>query len=184
MGNVKSSINLFKRRKQSFLEQFMKWALTVGRFVIILTETIALAAFLYRFSLDQELIDLHGKIKEKQAIVKLLKENEDTYRSLQTTLTNAKALSETGKESATIYTNITNFASNNISLTNLSMSTDQVKIVAQTQSVGVLTNFIKALKEYPKIRAVSIDKIENKTANATILISITATLKNQLATAK
>ena len=179
-----ASINLFKTRKQGFFDQFMKWALTVGRFVVILTETIALAAFLYRFSLDQELIDLHGKIKEKQAIVKLLKENEDTYRSLQSNLAHAKTLMEAGKEDTRIYTSITNFASNTIVLTNFSMSTDQIKIAAQTESVAALTNFITALKENPKISTVSIDKIENKTANATILISITATLKNQTTTVK
>ena len=73
MASIKPSINLFKDKNKNFFDLFIKWALSIGRVVVIATEAIALSAFLYRFSLDQQLIDLNDKIVQKQALVKLLK---------------------------------------------------------------------------------------------------------------
>ena len=173
------AINLFRGRKQSFFDKFMKWALTFGRFVVIFTETIALAAFIYRFSLDRQLIDLHGNIKQKQAIVKLFKDNEDIYRNLQDRLTLAAKLSETGKETVTIFNDVIRLAPSGLTFDNLLLSENQIKIDARMQSVAALANFVKTLKEYPKITSVSINKIENRSSSATIIVSITATLKKQ-----
>ncbi|QQG40868.1 MAG: hypothetical protein HYV37_00910 [Candidatus Levyibacteriota bacterium] len=174
---VKPSINLFKSRKGSFLDRFMKWALTIGRIVVILTEAIALSAFLYRFVLDQQLIDIHGKIKQKQALVKLLKNNEDTFRNLQDRLSLISEITNSGKQTITLFSDIVNFPSSDISFNNVFLSENQIKINANVQSVSTLTNFIKTLKENPKIQSVSLDKIENRTKSATIIVSVTAITK-------
>lgn len=177
MSSEKSAINLFKSRKGSFFDHFMKWALTIGRVVVILTEAIALSAFLYRFSLDRQLIDLHDTIKQKQGLVRLLKNNEDAFRNLQDRLTATAALSETGKQTITIFNDIFNFTSSDLSFNTIFLSENQIKIDARVQSVSALTSFIKYLKEHPKISSVSLDKIENKTTSSTIVVGITATIK-------
>ncbi len=181
MKMSKSSINLFRSRKKGFFEKFLKWALGIGRFVVIVTETVALVAFIYRFSLDRELIDLHDDIKSRQAIVKLLKDNEDAYRSLQARLELAKNFTDVEEQTSTIFSDINSFVSNDISITKLLLSENQVKIDAQMQSVSSLTNFVKMLKTYDKIKSVSIDRLENRTTNAIIIVSITATLKKSTA---
>lgn len=177
MASEKSVINLFKSRKGTFLDHFMKWALTIGRVVVILTEAIALSAFLYRFTLDQQLIELHDTIKQKQSLVKLLKNNEDTFRNIQERLINASSLSETEKQTATIFNDIFNFSSSDLLFNTISLSENQIKIDARLQSVSTLTNFIKQLKDHPKIGSVSLDKIENKTTSSIIVVGITATIK-------
>lgn len=173
----KPSINLFKSRKGNFFDRFMKWALTIGRVVVILTEAIALSAFLYRFSLDRQLIDLHDEIKQKQALVKLLKNNEDTFRNLQEHLTAAATLSETGKQTVTLFNEISNFSTVDLVFNNVLLSENQIRVDASVQSVATLTGFIKKLREHPRIASVSLDKIENKTTSAIIIVSITATIK-------
>lgn len=170
-------INLFRSRKKGFFDKFMKWALGVGRFVVIITETIALLAFLYRFTLDQQLVDLHSEIKNKQTLVKLLKDNEDIYRNLQDRLTLAKTFTETGKQTASVFTDIVKHAPTDITFTKFLLLENQVKIDAQTESAKTIKDFIKTLKSYPQISSVSLDRIENRTTNATIIVSITALLK-------
>ena len=44
-------------------------------------------------------------------------------------------------------------------------------------SVSALSSFVNSLKSYPMVDGVSIDKIETKTSNGIIVISITITLK-------
>src|SRR6185312_966933 len=88
------TINLAKHRGESFVDRFIRFALTTGRVVVILTEVIALGAFLYRFTLDRTLVDLHDRIQQGQAVVNLLKDNETTFRNLQDRLALASTLTK------------------------------------------------------------------------------------------
>lgn len=171
------SINLIKGQNKGFWDKFIKWALGFGRLIVIVTELIALGTFLYRFSLDRELIDLHDKISQKQAIVKLLKNDEDKYRNLQNRLKIASKLSATGLRINELFNDIVSFAPEGFVFTNIVLSEDYVKIEAKIQSVTSLATFVKTLKNHPKINSVSLDKIENKMSSATIAVGITATLK-------
>src|SRR3989344_9329514 len=78
-----SSINLYKGKSRNFIDRFILWTLSAGRLIIILTEILALSAFLYRFSLDRNLIDLNDKIKNEEIILNYLKKNEENFRSIQ-----------------------------------------------------------------------------------------------------
>src|SRR5258706_9366482 len=94
------AINLAKGRGQTFLDRFLNWALSIGRVVVIVTEAVALTAFLYRFNLDRQIIDLHSRINQEQIIVKLLNNNETTFRSLQDRLSLINKLSQQAPERA------------------------------------------------------------------------------------
>lgn len=179
MASIKPAINLFRNKNKNFLDLFIKWALTIGRVVVIATEAVALSAFLYRFSLDQQLIDLNDKIIQKQALVKLLKNNEDIYRNLQDRLTAASQLTKNGKDIVDLTNNIITFPSTDLNINNLFISSNQIKIDANVQSVSNLTNFVNSLKNNNKISSVSIDKIENRITSGIIVVSITATVKNE-----
>lgn len=176
-NNPPATINLAKGKNKNLLDRFLKWALTIGRLIVILTEIVALSTFLYRFSLDRQLIDLHDKISAKQAIIKLLKDNEDKYRNLQGRLAMASTLSNEGLKTTQLLNDLLGFTSNDFIFTTLTLSKDSVGIEAKAQSAKALSNFIKALKAYPKISSVSLDSIENKTSSAIIFANITAVLK-------
>jgi hypothetical protein len=83
MAKDQLSINLLGNKNASIADQFLTWALAIGRLLVIVTETVALATFLYRFSIDRQLIDLHDEITKNQAIVAYLKQGEDSYRHMQ-----------------------------------------------------------------------------------------------------
>lgn len=179
MGNVSPSINLLKKEEQSFLDRFIHWSLTIGRYIVILTETIALSAFLYRFTLDRQLIDLHDTIKQKQAVINLLKTNEETYRSVQDRIAIAGALSTTGNQTITLIQEILNFVPPEMIVNTITFTGERMRIEARVQSVGALSGFIKKLREYEPIASVSLDQLENKTSSATIVVNITAILKKK-----
>lgn len=177
MVNKLPSINLLKTKEESFLNKFIRWALTIGRLVVIITEGVALAAFIYRFSLDKQLVDLNDKIKSEQSIVKSFKNNEDKYRNLQERLALASKLSITGESSVKIFDDVFSFAPKDFIFSNFIMSEDRIKIDANVGSIPSLAAFISNIKNYPNITSVNLDKIENKVANATISVTIIANLK-------
>lgn len=177
MPKQSETINLLQAKEKNMLENFLYWSLTVGRFVVIFTETIAIIAFLYRFTLDAQIIDLHTSIKRKEAIVEYQKAQEDTYRDVQKRL----AISNQLMTESSLFTTIASDSSqigqairklNNISIGNRSLTID-----ADVHSISDLGTFVRALKSYKYIQVVSLDKIENKTTLGIINVNITADLK-------
>lgn len=177
MAHIVPFINLVKREREDFLETFLRWALSIGRLVVMLTEIVALSAFLYRFSLDRQLIDLHDKIKQKQTIVNLLKDNENKYRNLQNRLTIASKLTDVSLNVTDLFTGITDLAPAGFFINTMLISENEVRIDANTTSLQPLVVFISNLKSYPKINTVSLDKIENKISTATLGVVISANVK-------
>ena len=173
------SINLVKTRHIDFFERFIGWALTIGRLVVIATELIALICFVYRFSLDSQLIDLHSKIKQEQAVVNFLKKDEEAYRNLQDRLSVAGTFSTLGTEKIKIFNDVLELTPQGITFTDFGLSNDQLRMTANVESVFSLSSFVESLKAYPKIDSVSIDKIENRPGAGLIKITINTTLKGE-----
>ncbi len=170
------SINLLKR-ETPFADRFINWALTVGRLLVIITEVVALGAFVYRFSLDRQIIDLHSKINQEQAIVNYLKNNESSYRNLQKRLVIASTSINLSSNRLKIFNDIVKAAPAGLAFNTLALYEDRVNIEANVDSVASLTKFVNSIKDYPAIDSISIDKIESKPSSAVITINLTATLK-------
>jgi Tfp pilus assembly protein PilN len=173
------SINLVKK-KVDFVDEFIKWALSIGRLLVILTELVALFTFIYRFSLDRQLIDLHTKIKQEQAIVSAFKEQEDTYRNLQERLAIASDASSTNQNKVKIITDIEDNTPSDITYDSISLFENGIRIQASIHSISSLSEFVDYLKSYKGVSSVSIDKIENKASTATISVGITVLFDKNL----
>jgi Tfp pilus assembly protein PilN len=179
MAKKPASINLIKTDKKETINQIVNWALTIGRGLVIFVEIIALSALLYRFILDNQLRDVHTKIKQEQAILESQKKNEQTYKNLQDRLNVISSVSDKGSESVKIFKDIISFAPLGMTFSNISLTENSIRIEANVSSIYPLSFFINSLKTYKDVESVSIDKIENKTANAVINISITVGLKQK-----
>ncbi len=172
------SINLAHKRG-SFIDRFVIWALTLGRLIIMVTFLIGLSAFGYRISLDWKLIDLKDKIKQKQAIVALLKEDEKKYRNLQDRLTIINQLYNKAGDSVATLKDILSLAPSDIIFDNLTLNNNRIQIDVRARSVAPLASFVSALRKYPLLQSIQINKIENKTSTATIIVGITVILKER-----
>ena len=124
------SINLVKNKQIPLFDKFMNWALTVGRLIVILTEIVALLAFVYRFSLDEKLIDLHSAIKQKQNLVLLLKQDENKYRNLQDRIVLASSLLEKNAKTNKIVLDIVGLTPQGVRIENLTFNKDKLIINA------------------------------------------------------
>ncbi len=171
-----ASINLV-RTHIGFVDQFIKWALSIGRVVVILVELVALATFLYRFSLDRQIIDLRDKIKQQQAILTFLKPREDKYRNLQERLVLASQFTNENNESIKTMEEVISFMPEGMSLNSFSLSKEGIRLTANISAISFLKQFTDRLKTYEKIDSLSIDKIENRPSSALISVTISMGLK-------
>lgn len=164
-------------KKGALIDTFLQWALTTGRFIIIVTETVALVVFVMRFSLDSQIIDLHDKIKEKQAIVNLFGHNEDIYRNLQDRLSLASKLDVQAQKQTQTFSSLLKSIPNTIQLNSLVFGKDTVHLDINTSSTNILTEFLKNLSSQNYISGITVDHIENRISAGTIEVSLTANIK-------
>lgn len=176
MPNNPTSINLIKNKQIPTFDKFMNWALTIGRLIIITTEAVAVIAFVYRFSLDEKLVDLHSAIKQKQNIISVLKNDENKYRNLQDRIALASSFSEKAVRSNQTIEDIVSLIPDQVRINNLIFKNGQVNIDADVISVSALADFIDPLKSYRDIKSISIDNIENK-PSVGLSVDISAMLK-------
>jgi Tfp pilus assembly protein PilN len=178
MAKFSVSINLLENKVKT-LDLIVSWALTIGRALVIVVELVALGAFLYRFSLDNQLQDLRSKIKQEQAIVVYQKDSESKYRNLQDRLALISSVSKDSTKNLKIFKDIVALAPNGFTFKSLDLSEEKVQLEASVNSVIALSGFIDRLKAYAPVDSISLDKIQNDTANATITVGITAIFKKQ-----
>ena len=172
------SINLVRKRKIDILDQFINWATTGGRLIVILTEILALSAFIYRFGLDRQLSSLNDRITQEQNIVSFLKKNEDIYRNLQDRLNLASQIMLAENQNIQIYEDVKKLVPSDVDISNFTYSLDTIQIAASASSINSISTFVNKLKNYQYASAVSINNIENKSDYSIINISLTVYLKN------
>jgi len=178
MAEKTKPINLLPQKGEGFLDQFLGWALTIGRLLIILTETLALGTFLYRFSLDMKIADLHDQIKNQRIIVEQFKDTENTVRNLQTRLAFAEKYDATSTVAPNVFSDIVDMGRGQISFKNILLADNSIKIDVQATNSNALSAFVNHLKAYPGITSVNINNVDNQTTNALIRMTISANLKN------
>lgn len=176
MNNSSARINLIKKKEVAAFDKFINWTLSIGRLIVIITEIIAISAFLYRFSLDEKLVSLHDEIEQKQKQLSLLKTDEKNFRNLQDRLSLASKFSEDGVKTFKTFQDIIGFTPQEIKFSDLILKKDQTTINISANSISSLTQFVNSLKGYSKTKSVSVDSIENK-PNVGLSIAVTALFK-------
>lgn len=176
MPNDLPSINLVKNKQIPLFDKFMDWTLTIGRLIVIVTEVVAVIVFIYRFSLDEKIVNLHSAIKQQQNIISVLKNDESKHRNLQDRIALASTFSTKATSSDRNITGIISLIPNQVRISNFILNEDQVKLSVDIASISSLENLVNSLKGYSGIKSISIDSIENKPSIG-LSIDITAMLK-------
>lgn len=85
MAAQKKEVNLLPKDEfeRSFVGKFLKWSLSVGRYIVIGTELVVIGSFLARFSLDRQVTDLNEALARKQAVIASYGDLESEIRSIQ-----------------------------------------------------------------------------------------------------
>jgi Tfp pilus assembly protein PilN len=74
----------------SNLGRFLKWSLSTGRYVVVLTELVVIIAFLSRFWFDRQLTNLRELRVEKSAVVDSLEDVRLRFEQTKKTLSVAR----------------------------------------------------------------------------------------------
>ncbi len=177
MASEHLSINLLDDKEKKISDTVLDWAIYIGRLLVILTEAIALYVFASRFTLDRKLVDLHDEIKKNQAFVGYMQGREETYRRIHEKLKLNKTADDKNARTVALFEEIMHETNKDISIMNFSLSPSSMAVTLQVRSLQPLSEFTNKLKQHPDILSVNVEKIENKTSSAVIVVSYTAKLR-------
>ena len=162
------------------LGQFLKWALTIGRYIVIATELVVILAFLSRFKLDKELADLNDETKAHLAVIGSFQELETKTRTLQFQLENIKKLTEEKFEVDKTFDFVAKNTPLAMILTSIGFNKDDLDVDGVAFSNIDLATFLSRLEESGVFEKISIEEISHGGEEAAeIEFSLKANFKTQ-----
>jgi hypothetical protein len=165
MAARKKEINLLPKEKweTGLIGKLLKWALNVGRYVVVFTELVVIAAFLYRFGLDRQLTDLGEEINQKQAIISSYGDFETKFRRLQLQLKTIKSSEASGIKAGEILDAISQITPTEAVYSAISITPEKVALKGQLASeIGLATLLAKA-QENPWFSGVVLESVSSAT---------------------
>jgi Tfp pilus assembly protein PilN len=179
--NVSFNINLAP--KDPFfatpLGKLLKWALSVGRYIVIFTEVIVIVSFVSRFTLDRQITDLNNSITQKVNVI-------DSFGDLETNVKNTQRVIEDYKQTGQSTEILKTFPEINkvtpvgVYLKQLSVRPNQIAITGSSFDQENLNNFINNLSLSTYFSDVNISKIEsNKQNDSNFTFTVSAQVVKQ-----
>jgi len=168
---ARATINLLPKSEfdSSFWGRLLRWALTSGRYIIILTEVVVILAFLSRFKLDADLADLADRIEGKRKVLEALSESENGFRQVQTRLDAVGKLAKSQVDMTDIYTRLDTAMpeGSEIFISSVEVTDENVILSGQTaseKSLGRLLSNLSADANWKSIELLDISTdIQKKT---------------------
>ena len=164
MAARKKKINLLPKDEfdRSFLGKFLKWALTVGRYIVIGTELVVIGSFLARFSLDRQVTDLNEAIAQKQAIIDSFGTLEADARSIQARLVVIGDVSEDQLKVAEFLDKTSSFTPVDVVYTVLGFSQDEVTLSGVAFSEAGFRTLLLELGEDESFEKVAVERVTSE----------------------
>lgn len=164
MEKLGKDINLLSGGKfeESPVGKFFKWALTVGRYIVIFTELIVIVSFISRFKLDADLNELNKDIKEKQAAIISFGDLEKNVGFLQSRLEIIKSREKSGIRADKVLEECSSIIPVDVVLSDLSIEESSVSLEGAALSHQGLAAFIEGFKASDLFDEIDLRKVSSK----------------------
>jgi len=159
---TKISINLLP--EDTFLVggigKAIRWAVSVGRYLVIFTEIVVIVSFASRFGLDRKVTDLNQEISKKVAIIESYSSFESEFRSAQEKLSQYSQL-ESQRNLTEVFEQLSAVTPEEVTITQLAVRLNQVQVSGTTITQEAFNLLVNNLKLSPAFTDVQIDSVQD-----------------------
>lgn len=145
--------------EMSFWGRFLKWSLTTGRYIIILTELVVIIAFMSRFKFDHDLSDLNDAILGKQALLEASSNTEKVLRLTQARLSLIDQKFKTSPIPSEVISKIAGLLSVGTTLNSAALVNGNLTLDVTTVSETGLGIFVQALSTDKMFKSVDLTNV-------------------------
>lgn len=172
---VNVSINLVPQDPffETVLGRTLKWALSVGRYIVIFTEMVVIVSFATRFTLDRQVTDLNGAIAQKERAIKSYGDLEKEFRFVQDQIEDYKQLKQ-DYNLVEIFPLLNETIPNGVAFDTLSVKADSINFSGTAFSqdaLNVLINNMQLDKNFYDVRISRIESRDEKSSGVLFDIS-------------
>lgn len=161
--------------------QIFRWLLGTGRFIVVFVEIIVIGAFISRFKLDSDLVNLQDQIKEQVPYIQSLKKDESLIRQTQFQISSIKQIKANNPDWSKLITKLASLTPLNTRLSNINLDSTQnasktlISIAGEASSNIELAAFLKAIQDQTTFQDAQLTNISYD--KRSVIFTITATIK-------
>lgn len=144
---------------ETVLGKALRWALSVGRYLVIFTELVVILSFVARFTLDRQLTNLNDSIHQKTTVIESYADLEQQVRLIQHKTDQYKQIDQQ-TNIVEVFPALTQIMPNGIQLNSLTIRPGNIIISGQALSQTALNILINNFQLSTDFHRVSVDKIE------------------------
>ena len=160
----KVNINLLVKQDvdESFSGQLLSWALTYGRYIIIITQIVVLSVFFLRFKLDRDHTDLKDSVSQKQALVESISDLEANVRQVQAKLVYIDQVTQNQDLMLKVIRFLQNQTPADTVFSDLSINKNGIGFTATSGNLRSFNFFLRQLQEGNKLTEVTLKDIQRQ----------------------
>lgn len=157
------SINLMPQDPffETGLGRFLKWALSVGRYIVIFTELIVIVSFASRFTLDRMVTDLNASIEQRKRVIESYGDLEQEFRFVQQQIEDYRQLKQEANL-VDIFPILNENVPSNVVFESLLIRPQSISFTGSALSQDSLNILISNLQLNPHFKQVTVSKIESR----------------------
>lgn len=152
--------------------KFLKWALSWGKKIVVLTELIVVLAFLSRFWLDSEVANQSEDIGRRKTIISASADFEKEFRATQNLTQQIKKATNL-PATTKIYDAAKSLISPNISITKITIKDLKVSVEGNGDDHSI-SSLVSSFKNSPDFESVILERVSKQSPSASVDFSLTA----------
>jgi len=164
-ANKKLDITVNLVPEDPFLEtvfgRFLKWALSVGRYIVIFTELVVIVSFVSRFTLDRMVTDLNSSLNQKEKVIASYGDLEKNFRFIQQQIEDYQQFKQESNL-IDIFPILNANIPNDVIFETLLIRPGSINFTGTALSQDALNVLVNNLALSPYFTEVSINKIESR----------------------
>lgn len=170
----KYQINLLSGRKRSitFSEKFIYFIFRYLKYIVVLTQIVIISVFFYRFSIDQEVVDLKEIVGQKQEIIKSTFPLVNEAKAIESKSSEIKNLLSGQEQFVGNLHYIFSIVPEDIVVKTFSIDEKGIKIEGGANNFHIVKQFYEKLKKDKKFKQITLDKIAKTSSGFEYVISI------------
>lgn len=159
---MKYLINLFPEKEKDVSEKIIYFAFHYLRYILVITQFVAICVFFFRFKVDQEIVDLKDKLNQKQSIVMATSDLMNRVQEIDTKMQQVQTVLDEQKAFQSQYTYTLSKFSPEIRIENFVMSGGTLDIDGSSSTVAPIKSMYDALQADQKYKVIELSTIEKE----------------------
>jgi hypothetical protein len=164
-NDIPKSINFMEpvTRPTDIWANAYEWMFTVGKYMLIVVELVALGVFVARFIIDETNNDLTRDINDQVAILSGGEWRQDsiTYENIQNLMGDIDIIAQGQKRNSVVIDEVRNGIPYGLQVLRFSFSNGRVSLSLQTTDFKAFKDYESSIKNNPNYESVSVSTTKN-----------------------